>query len=234
MKENVKINSVDFDNKSKCTINLINTDTRNFNKSDNFNYNYSLGYENLSTDKKNKYKYDEVAYSQDGLDVKLSKLEEEVNFWRNLYINNVKTSLNYEEIIKTMYEENRLQQEYIINLEKRLNDTLDKTNSITNNFHNNIKSLHKMIKSIDCDDKSNNFLEINLNLINDFKSQLEIISDEKENMNSNISLLRHQNLQQMSIIEDFQKRVVNNHKEILSLTNFKNKNFNEEEDNKQI
>ena len=152
---------------------------------------------------------------------KINLLQDEVCFWRNLYVNQVKESLEYEETIKTLYEENKLNQEYIISLEDRLNNLLDKTNNITNNYHNNLKSLHKLIESLENNKNydnnfSSNFMT-NLKIVDDFHNQLIVVSEEKENIYSNLSLCRHQSLQLSIKVEEMQKKIVQLHQQLISI-----------------
>lgn len=151
-------------------------------------------------------------------------LLEEVGFWRGLFVNQVKESLEFETTIKCLYEENRLNQEYIISLEDRINKLLIRTNNITNNYHNNLKSLHRLIQNIESTSNENNKILNNLdnifnqmNLIDDFKSQLEILSEEKENSNSNLALSRHQYLQASIKLDQFQKKIVDLHQNMANL-----------------
>lgn len=140
-------------------------------------------------------------------------------FWKELYMNQIRDSLNYEETIKTLFEENRLNQEYIIGLESRLSSILNKSNNITNNFHNNLSALFRQFSMIGNNSCAPDLSDLKSYLSNaeDYKSQLDILAEEKDNLTANLSLSRHQYLQSIIKIDELQGTVVNLQKQILNL-----------------
>ena len=124
-------------------------------------------------------------------------------FWKEMFISSIKNAEVYEETIKNLFEENRINQEYIIILEERLSDVLNKTNRITNSFHNNFKILQQSFS-----ENNNNYNQELLQTIEDYKLQLDILAEEKDNLSSNLSLSRHQNLQSSIKLEELQKTLI--------------------------
>jgi hypothetical protein len=156
--------------------------------------------------------------------------------WRRSYFNLLKDSLTWEETIKNLMEENRIHQEYIISIENKLNKLLVSCNNITNSFHKslNIANLYASNQGINLNynyntntNNSQAFNQFqsfrsgnnenispneNLNfeqILNDYKKQLEILSDEKENLYTNLSISRHQQLQSSLKLENLQTRLFN-------------------------
>ena len=132
--------------------------------------------------------------------------------WRRSYFNLLKDSLYYEDTIKTLYEENRIHQEYIISLENKMSKLLTSCTNITTNFHNNLyKSGNKMDNLINNNNIDTNLSQVlgkNYNeLLDDYKKQLEILSEEKDSLSTNLSISRHQNLQTTIKLEDLQNRI---------------------------
>ena len=158
---------------------------------------------------KNKfYNFEEGPYMN--LEYKYNKLKEkyriskrDANSWRESYFNLLSDSLIFDETIKTLYEENRIHQEYIINLENKINKILQSCNNITNNFHSNLNL------NIDTSTTSlNNTYIKNFNeILNDYKKQLDILADEKDQLNTNLSVSRHQQLQTTMRLEELQDRI---------------------------
>jgi hypothetical protein len=155
---------------------------------------------------------------------------------RRSYFNLLKDSLTWEETIKNLMEENRIHQEYIISIENKLNKLLVSCNNITNSFHKslNIANLYASNQGINLNynyntntNNSQAFNQFqsfrsgnnenispneNLNfeqILNDYKKQLEILSDEKENLYTNLSISRHQQLQSSLKLENLQTRLFN-------------------------
>lgn len=58
--------------------------------------------------------------------------------WRKNYFCLLENSIQFEETIKNLIEENRIHQEYIISLENKLNKVLKNCSLITENFHNSL------------------------------------------------------------------------------------------------
>jgi hypothetical protein len=153
--------------------------------------------------------------------------------WRTSYFNLLKDSLNWEETIKNLMEENRIHQEYIISLENKLNKLLVSCNNITNNFHkslnlanlcgsnqglnynyntNNSQVMNQFqsFRSGYNENMSPNYENLNFEqILNDYKKQLEILAEEKENLNTNLSISRHQQLQCSIKLENLQTRLFN-------------------------
>jgi hypothetical protein len=170
---------------------------------------------------KNKFtSFEETPYQY--LENKFNNLKEKYNIikkeavhWRSSYFNLLKDSLVFDETIKTLYEENRIHLEYIISLENKLNKLLDSCNNITNNFHQNIcKSINmgeiniQTNSSVTSNTSINNAYIKNFNeVLNDYKKQLEILADEKDNLNTNLSISRHQQLQYSLRLEELQDRL---------------------------
>lgn len=154
---------------------------------------------------------------------KLLDKTREADNWRNSYFNLLKDSINFDECIKTLYEENRIHIEYIISLENKLNKLLVTCNNITNNFHNNLYKNMNLNNSNDIvntttnfnsNNNSNNnpninqiFLKNYNEILNDYKRQLEILAEEKESLHTNLSIARHSQLQYAMRIEEMQTRI---------------------------
>jgi hypothetical protein len=156
-------------------------------------------------------------------------------YWRRNYFNLLKDSLTFEETIMQLTEENRIHLEYIISLENKINKILQVTNNITNSFHQNLMNFLRNdnasqgfnINTTNLMTNNNNDLNhsnisnnknIGLNnayyknfteTLNDYKKQLEILAEEKETLNTNLSISRHQQLQVNLKVEELQSRVVN-------------------------
>lgn len=156
-------------------------------------------------------------------------------YWRRNYFNLLKDSLIFEETIMQLTEENRIHLEYIISLENKINKILQVTNNITNSFHQNLMNFLRNdnnsqgfnINTTNLMTNNNNDLNhsnisnnknIGLNnayyknfteTLNDYKKQLEILAEEKETLNTNLSISRHQQLQVNLKVEELQARVVN-------------------------
>jgi hypothetical protein len=156
------------------------------------------------------YNFDEGPYLT--LEAKYNRLKEkyrickrDMNHWRKSYFNLLKDSLVFDETLKTLNEENRIHVEYIISLENKVNKILNTCKNITDNFHSNL------CRSVNLDVSTNkieNSYTKNFNeILNDYKKQLEILSDEKEELNTNISISRHQQLQYSMRVEELQDRV---------------------------
>jgi len=134
--------------------------------------------------------------------------------WKNSYYNLLKNSLCFDDTIKTLIEENRIHQEYIINLEKKNQKLLQTCTNITNDFHNNF--FFNMNNLTLGNNNSNNLNTDSLNklisknfneLLNDYKKQLDVLSEEKDTLFSNLSLARHQHLQMTLKTEEIQNRI---------------------------
>jgi hypothetical protein len=155
------------------------------------------------------YNFEESPYQN--LESRYNKLKDkyrickrDMNHWRKSYFNLLKDSLTFDETIKTLYEENRIHMEYIIGLENKVNKILNTCKNITDNFHENISRN----MNIDTGSKIDNSYMKNFNeIINDYKKQLEILSDEKEQLNTNLSISRHQQLQYTMKAEELQDRL---------------------------
>jgi hypothetical protein len=160
------------------------------------------------------YQYLEHKYTK--LREKYSIMKKDCIHWRSSYFNLLKDSLVFDETIKTLYEENRIHLEYIISLENKINKLLVSCNNITNNFHQNLcKSLNMGEVNLPTS-SSQNSNQSNMNnlyirnfneVLNDYKKQLEILVDEKDNLNTNLSISRHQQLQYSMRLEELQDRV---------------------------
>lgn len=147
------------------------------------------------------------------------KQEEEASseYWKKIALSLIEDSMQYEKTILTLFEENRIHQEYIISLEEKLSKLLIKTNNITTNYHQHLTSLHKLIKHMeeieDKDDKEENEdlnrkntqITVLKNTIEDYKSQLNILAEEKDSLTANLSLARHQCLQSSIKMEEIQR-----------------------------
>jgi hypothetical protein len=159
------------------------------------------------------YQYLENKYNS--LRDKYKTVKKEAKHWRSSYFNLLKDSLVFDESIKTLYEENRIHLEYIISLENKVNKLLVSCNNITNNFHQNLcKSLNMNEVNIQTSSSHisntsmNNVYIKNFNeVLNDYKKQLEILADEKDNLNTNLSISRHQQLQYSLRLEELQDRI---------------------------
>jgi hypothetical protein len=149
-------------------------------------------------------------------------------YWRRNYFTLLKDSLNFEETILQLTEENRIHLEYIISLENKISKILQVTNNITNNFHMNMMNFMKndnLNSSNLFTQNENNQQNFNNNnkftgiqnsylknlseTLNDYKKQLEILAEEKETLSTNLSISRHQQLQVNLKVEDLQSRIVN-------------------------
>jgi hypothetical protein len=166
----------------------------------------------------NKYSnFEDTPYQQ--LENKYNKLREKYDsvkkhaaHWRGSYFNLLKDSLVFDESIKTLYEENRIHLEYIISLESKISKLLVSCNNITNNFHQNLcKSLNMNeinIQTSSSNASMNNVYIKNFNeVLNDYKKQLEILAEEKDSLNTNLSISRHQQLQYSLRMEELQDRL---------------------------
>lgn len=172
-----------------------------------------------------------------GLNVKYNKLKQKyrkerdaATHWRKSYNNLLKYSITFDETIKTLIEENRIHQEYIINLEKKNSRILNTCNNITNDFHTNlffnINNFNNTININNVNPNSNNlsnYSGVNYNtnsdsfiklfqknfneIINDYKKQIDLLSEEKDSLFSNLSLSRHQHLQMTLKMEEIQNRI---------------------------
>lgn len=143
--------------------------------------------------------------------------------WKNSYFNLLKSSLTFDDTIKTLIEENRIHQEYIINLEKKNQKILSTCTNITNDFHNNLFFNLNNLNSLSLNSNSNNNNNNNFNseslsklisknfneLLNDYKKQLDVLAEEKDTLFSNLSLARHQHLQMTLKMEEIQNRIFN-------------------------
>ena len=148
----------------------------------------------------------------------------EAEHWRKCYFNLLKESINFDDTIRSLLEENRIHSEYIISLEKKSNKLLTSCTNMANNFHSSFSKMHNLEgsnSSVDISNTNNtnenkgirnidNHLVKNFNeILNDYKKQLEILADEKDNNNTNLAVSRHQNLQLTMQLEQLQTRVVN-------------------------
>jgi hypothetical protein len=139
---------------------------------------------------------------------KYQKSKKEAKHWRSSFFNLLNNSISYDDTIKSLLEENRIHQEYIINVENKIDKLLSSCNSITNNFHNSLfKTLNNL--NISNENISNLFIKNYNEVLNDYKKQLEIIADEKENLSTNLSIARHQQLQCTIKLEESQTRLYN-------------------------
>ena len=136
--------------------------------------------------------------------------------WKNSYFNLLRSSLSFDDTIKSLIEENRIHQEYIINLEKKNQKILSTCTNITNDFHNNLFFNLNNLNSLKYDNNNNNsdslgkLISKNFNeLLNDYKKQLDMLSEEKDTLSCNLSLARHQNLQMTLKMEEIQNRIFN-------------------------
>lgn len=129
--------------------------------------------------------------------IEKSKSTESELDYRKMYYDLLKDSLKYEDTIKQLFEENRIHQEYIISLEDKSSRILDRCTSMANAFHRNLKN------------------PIQTDILKEYKQQIDILSDEKENIKSILSLTRHQNLQNTIRIEEMQSRIISMQEQIL-------------------
>jgi hypothetical protein len=162
-----------------------------------------------------KEKYDVLKLKYDQLKEKYNKMRRQEKNWRSSYFDVLKESIHFDETLKNLIEENRIHQEYIISLENKLNRLLNSSNRITENFHNNIRQL-KIIDftnpgtnvNINNNNISNTLLKNYNEIINDYKQQIEILAEEKENLSTNMSISRHQQLQNTLKLEEMQNRIL--------------------------
>jgi hypothetical protein len=147
---------------------------------------------------------------------KYNNVKKDASHWRNSYFNLLKDSICFDETIKNLYEENRIHLEFIISLENKINKLLVSCNNITNNFHQNIQksiNLENINLPINTSNSGNNnsfnnsYIKNFNEVLNDYKKQLEILADEKDNLNTNLSISRHQQLQSSIKLEELQDRV---------------------------
>jgi hypothetical protein len=149
----------------------------------------------------------------------LEQVQKSEEKWRRLYFTILEDSILYEETIKNLIEENRIHQEYIINLENKLNKVIVSCNIITDNFHNNLSqaicgnsnNIH-LNSHIGSSSSGNDFTFQMKNIhevMNDYKRQLEILAEEKESLSTNLSISRHQQLQLTMKLEVMQTRLYN-------------------------
>ena len=129
--------------------------------------------------------------------------------WRSSYFNLLNDSLSYEETIKSLIEENRIHQEYIISLENRLDKLLASCNNITHNFHNSLFKNLNSFNNPSNENISNLFIKNYNEVLHDYKKQLEILAEEKDSLSTNLSITRHQQLQCTLKLEDAQTRLYN-------------------------
>ncbi len=117
----------------------------------------------------------------------------------------------FDDTIKNLIEENRIHQEYIINLEKKNQKIMSSCSNITSDFHNNLffnlNNLNSLVINNN-NDSVNKLISKNFNeLLNDYKKQLDLLSEEKDSLFSNLSLSRHQHLQMTLKMEEIQNRI---------------------------
>ncbi len=221
-KENNNNKNHEYSSDENLNIN-INLNSDNENKNENYNNKNNRNKENKEN--KNEFNFLKEKYKRLKEE---NKKEKEISLhWKNSYYNLLKNSLMYDESIKSLIEENRIHQEYIINLEKKNNKVLISCTESLNNFHEilNNKLNLAFFKEINNDSEFNNnnnvnnYSEISNNntykilaqnfneIIQDYKKQLNIFFDEKENLFRNLSLTRHQNLQMTLKLEEMQNRI---------------------------
>lgn len=221
--------------------NLTHTHTDTFNTLNTFNlsiHSHSKKNNNLTPitntnmtttiDLSTKYKNLEEKYNK--LKEKYHLMKSAEKNWRNSYFTLLKDSFPFEETIKNLLEENRIHQEYIINLENKLNKLFATCSNITNNFHNSMSKNLPMLQSlsainseismenpvINFNSNSNtnaniyqSFMKNYSEVMSDYKKQLEILAEEKDSLSTNLSISRHQQLQCSLKLENLQTRVVN-------------------------
>lgn len=232
---NINKQNVNFDSNSEFNSELnINNDNKN-NKNKIVRDSTENLFTNISSennnDMLNSNNYNEFFEEYQKLKKKYKKLKQlykneidSCTHWKSSYFNLLKSSLSFDDTIKTLIEENRIHQEYIINLEKKNQKILTTCTNITNDFHNNLffnlNSLYSLtnINSNNSNNANNNnnseslskLISKNFNeLLNDYKKQLDVLSEEKDTLFSNLSLARHQNLQMTLKMEEIQNRIFN-------------------------
>jgi hypothetical protein len=82
---------------------------------------------------------------------------------------------------------------------------------IPSNSGNNLilNSSYNNDNTKDTNNLSNLFMKNYNEVLNDYKKQLEILAEEKDNLSTNLSITRHQQLQTSMKIEALQTRVFN-------------------------
>jgi len=230
--EDTRINkNLDFDSNSDYNENNKNKNIYLKNKNNETDSAANL-FTNLSTENinnncfLNSNNYQEFFEENKKLKLKYKKLkglyrnEIEVSaHWKNSYFNLLRSSLTFDDTIKTLIEENRIHQEYIINLEKKNQKILLTCTNITNDFHNNLFFNLNNLNSLSLNSNINNnfntdslskLISKNFNeLLNDYKKQLDLLAEEKDTLFSNLSLARHQHLQMTLKMEEIQNRIFN-------------------------
>lgn len=213
--------SNDIDDSQSVNFSIHSTYFNNYDKTQTYSNNqhnsslikYKINPSNKKESKKGykeyveKEEYLELKFKQKELKEKYKKLfNQEIN-WRSSYFNLLKDSIQYDEAIKNLIEENRIHQEYIISLENKLNKILTSCNNITSSFHNNLMQLSNLDTTAN-NNLSNTLLKNYNEIINDYKQQIEILAEEKENLSTSLSITRHQQLQNTMKLEGMQKRIL--------------------------
>ena len=219
------------DNKSPNTIKNSIVNNKNINKlndskNDNkLNINYKYVDTSLPENNNNKNSisnnYDKSCISvllNKNLDSEYYNENETIEFWKNMCFSMIKDSIQYENTILNLFEENRIYQEYVVSLEDKISKILIKTNNITSDYHKHLNYLNNIINELNQSIKNKDSITLELNrndiinqeiivlknTINDYKSQLDILAEEKETLTSNLSLSRHQCIQATIKLEEIQ------------------------------
>jgi hypothetical protein len=202
------INTLNSLNYSKSEQNTSDLNTQNYQEPAHNVRNLQIHDELMSL--KDKYNHSKVSLEQ------IQKKEE---YWRRLYFTLLEDSILYEETIKNLIEENRIHQEYIINLENKLNKVIISCNVITDNFHNNLSQTlcgnynNNHLNSFTGSSSMGNDFTFQMKnmheVLNDYKRQLEILAEEKDSLSTNLSISRHQQLQLTMKLEVMQTRLYN-------------------------
>jgi len=155
-----------------------------------------------------KEKYDLLKYKHDKLKEKYHNIRRQEKNWRTSYFEILKESIEYDETLKNLIEENRIHQEYIISLENKINRLLKSCNRISENFHNNLIQIKNIEIINPINNISNTILKNYNDIVNDYKQQIDILAEEKENLSTNLSISRHQQLQFTLKLEQIQNRIL--------------------------